>query len=286
VAAALVERIRWAHRQRRKFRVFIVLPLLPAFESEVSQLNGATVRLIIHYHLQTICRGDGSIVQQLTRHGIDWHEYISFCSLRTYGHLNSGHGPVASEQIYVHSKLLIVDDLLAIIGSANINDRSLLGHRDGELAVLVRDTPSLSTVLGGRSYQAGPFVHSLRASLFSEHLSETVDDVVSKDICSDEFFHGQWRAIAGRNSQIYRTLFRCIPDDTVRSWADYQQFIETPYRPVPGHLATIMPPDSVSQLLEQLQGHLVEFPTQFLADENLASVFPAKEFVLPADLFI
>ena len=30
-----------------------------------------------------------------------------------------------TEQIYVHSKLLIADDLVAILGSANINDRSL-----------------------------------------------------------------------------------------------------------------------------------------------------------------
>lgn len=36
-------------------------------------------------------------------------------------------------QIYVHSKLLIIDDRIALIGSANINDRSLLGSRDSEV---------------------------------------------------------------------------------------------------------------------------------------------------------
>jgi phosphatidylserine/phosphatidylglycerophosphate/cardiolipin synthase-like enzyme len=34
-----------------------------------------------------------------------------------------------TEQIYIHSKLLIVDDRLVICGSANINDRSMLGKR-------------------------------------------------------------------------------------------------------------------------------------------------------------
>ena len=37
--------------------------------------------------------------------------------------------------IYVHSKMMIVDDKRTIIGSANINDRSMLGSRDSELAV-------------------------------------------------------------------------------------------------------------------------------------------------------
>ena len=36
-------------------------------------------------------------------------------------------------QVYVHSKIMIVDDRVALIGSANINDRSLLGSRDSEV---------------------------------------------------------------------------------------------------------------------------------------------------------
>lgn len=42
-----------------------------------------------------------------------------------------------TEIIYVHSKLMIVDDRRCIIGSANINDRSLLGTRDSELACVI-----------------------------------------------------------------------------------------------------------------------------------------------------
>jgi len=36
-------------------------------------------------------------------------------------------------QVYVHSKIMIVDDCITLIGSANINDRSLLGSRDSEV---------------------------------------------------------------------------------------------------------------------------------------------------------
>ena len=37
----------------------------------------------------------------------------------------------------MHSKLLIADDRLVICGSANINDRSMLGKRDSEIAVII-----------------------------------------------------------------------------------------------------------------------------------------------------
>ena len=45
---------------------------------------------------------------------------------------------VAHETIYVHSKLAIADDERCIIGSANINDRSLMGDRDSEVAVVIQ----------------------------------------------------------------------------------------------------------------------------------------------------
>lgn len=38
-------------------------------------------------------------------------------------------------QIYIHSKGMIVDDEYVIVGSANINQRSLEGTRDTEIAM-------------------------------------------------------------------------------------------------------------------------------------------------------
>merc|ERR1719505_69342 len=48
-------------------------------------------------------------------------------------------GLLHAEQIYVHSKVLIVDDDKMIIGSANINDRSLIVGRDSEACVIVSE---------------------------------------------------------------------------------------------------------------------------------------------------
>ena len=45
---------------------------------------------------------------------------------------------VEHEAIYIHSKLLLADDEQCLIGSANINDRSLLGSRDSEVCIHIK----------------------------------------------------------------------------------------------------------------------------------------------------
>lgn len=64
----------------------------------------------------------------------DPSEYITFHGLRAHAMLN---GTLVTELIYVHSKLLIVDDSTVICGSANINDRSMIATRDSEIAVII-----------------------------------------------------------------------------------------------------------------------------------------------------
>lgn len=40
---------------------------------------------------------------------------------------------------------MIIDDRLMVIGSANINDRSLIGDRDSELAIVLEDNQEVSS---------------------------------------------------------------------------------------------------------------------------------------------
>lgn len=51
-------------------------------------------------------------------------------------------------------------------GSANINDRSMLGNRDSELAVFVEDEDRVPSVMDGQEYQAGPLTLALRKECF------------------------------------------------------------------------------------------------------------------------
>jgi phospholipase D1/2 len=57
-------------------------------------------------------------------------QYISFYA--TDAELR---GVPVTELIYVPSKLMIVDDDYVILGSASINDRSMLDRNDSEIAV-------------------------------------------------------------------------------------------------------------------------------------------------------
>ena len=56
--------------------------------------------------------------------------------------------------------------LVLLIGSANINDRSMLGKRDSEMAVIVQDTETVPSVMDGEEYQAGRFAQGLRLQSF------------------------------------------------------------------------------------------------------------------------
>lgn len=51
-------------------------------------------------------------------------------------------------------------------GSANINDRSMLGKRDSEVAVIYEDIQTVKSVMDGQEYQAGRFGLSLRLECF------------------------------------------------------------------------------------------------------------------------
>jgi len=68
--------------------------------------------------------------------------------------------------IYVHSKLMVVDDEVAIVGSANINMRSMAGSRDTELAVSCYQPGHTAAAEGVPRGQ----IHGFRMSLWAEHL--------------------------------------------------------------------------------------------------------------------
>jgi phospholipase D1/2 len=177
IGDALVERITRASKNDETWRAIIIIPLIPGFQNTVEQEGGTSVRLIMQYQYRSICRGESSIFGRLRSLGIDPEDYIQFYSLRQWGRL----GPrksLVTEQLYIHAKTMVVDDRVAIIGSANINERSMLGNRDSECAAIVRDTDMLWSTMNGKPYQVGRFPHSLRMRLMREHLGLDVDKIM------------------------------------------------------------------------------------------------------------
>nr|CAH7741167.1 unnamed protein product [Callosobruchus chinensis] len=226
IAEALYKRIITAHKSKQVFRVYVVMPLLPGFEGEVGGASGTSLHAITHWNYLSISQGKDAILNRLKEAGIeDPTQYISFYGLRTHSVLN---GEPITELIYVHSKLMIVDDKTVICGSANINDRSLIGKRDSEIAVIIEDEAFEDGIMNGSAFPCGQFSGSLRKYLFKEHLgvlgkeNELFDFDVTDPI-SDHFYHEIWRKSASLNTEFYEKVFHCLPTDSVQTFADLKK---------------------------------------------------------------
>ena len=104
-----------------------MLPLLPGFEGDVSDDSSAVMRVQLYWEYETVSRGKNSLLARLSSIP-SLENYIKILSLRNHCLIDKSI-PV-TEILYIHSKLMIVDDSKVILGSANINDRSMLGDRD------------------------------------------------------------------------------------------------------------------------------------------------------------
>jgi phospholipase D1/2 len=130
--------------------------------------------------LKSLPTTNTAIQNELITHGMSekWKDYLTVLNLRNYGHTTNA---VVTEMIYVHAKLLIVDDAVAVIGSANINDRSLNGNGDTELAsVIVDNTNAQVTEVGqGIKIITRKFARDLRIQLWKKHLGMVVDQTTT-----------------------------------------------------------------------------------------------------------
>jgi phospholipase D1/2 len=154
----------------------------------------------------------------ITEVGDEWKEYLTLLNLRNWEMIG---GQPVTEQIYVHSKLLIADDRVAILGSANINDRSQLGGRDSELAVIVTDeAPKSASITGKDKVAVSTSVHDFRVKLWTKLFglaggnkpAEELREVLEKPAAPET-----WRKIqqvAADNADRYAEAFAFIPRDT------------------------------------------------------------------------
>ncbi|KAH7922026.1 phospholipase D [Leucogyrophana mollusca] len=173
IGDALVHRIIRAHREGTPWKCCIVIPLFPGFPFPVDHSDASAIRIILECQNRTISRGPHSIFSRLRKEGIDPDNYISVFSLRNWAKMRGD--ILTTEIVYIHGKVCIVDDRLAIIGSANINERSQRGDRDSEIAAVIRDTDMIEGTMAGRPFQVGRFAHTLRMRLMREHVGVDVD---------------------------------------------------------------------------------------------------------------
>ncbi|KAI5293929.1 hypothetical protein KEM52_004995 [Ascosphaera acerosa] len=188
-------------------------------------------------------------------------------------------GQFVSEELYIHTKVLIADDRTAIIGSANMNDRSQLGSHDSEIAVIIQDPTEVPSMMNGEPYVVSKFAASLRRHLFKKHLgllppqicSQPDDNCLPVGVPNDfdfdapesklvedplsEEFQELWRSQARTNTAVFRRVFHAVPDDRVRTWDQYQAFFEAYFK---GADVQAADGETVEQVEEEQQHKLVK----------------------------
>ncbi|KAL6639645.1 hypothetical protein ACP70R_023375 [Stipagrostis hirtigluma subsp. patula] len=172
-------------KARERFAAYIVIPMWPE-----GNPTTAAMQEILYWQGHTMSMMYKIVADALRKEGLhETHhpqDYLNFYCLGkrevsgdvpSTSHSNENSGLRLAQKfrrfmIYVHSKGMVVDDEYVIIGSANINQRSMDGSRDTEIAMGAYQ-PHYSWA-GSSSPPRGQ-VYGYRMSLWAEHLG-TVEE--------------------------------------------------------------------------------------------------------------
>jgi phosphatidylserine/phosphatidylglycerophosphate/cardiolipin synthase-like enzyme len=155
-------------RQNRSLQLICVVPRYP---DKDGRLSGPSARL-----------AQGRVIALLQTAGGD--------RVGIYDLENDGGTP-----IYVHSKVCIIDDVWAAVGSDNLNRRSWTHDSEVCCAVIDSELDHRAPLdPGGLGDGSRRFARNLRLSLWAEHLGRSPDDPALLNI---EESAALWRQIAG-----------------------------------------------------------------------------------------
>jgi phospholipase D1/2 len=153
----------------------------------------------------------------------------------------------------------------------------------------------IESTMNGEPYQAARLAATLRRHLWREHLgllppqdhnatedpnAQPPDDCPNdneegpeqdfvRDPLNDELWEA-WTRQATTNTEIFRFLFRADPDDHITTFEEYDHF--APRKTIKqGHLHDpFLPVHIVRENLDQVKGHLVWMPLDFLKNAEMA----------------
>jgi phospholipase D1/2 len=169
ITQKLVEKI----ISNQRFVAYIVIPMFP---------NGnpanSSIQQMLFYQYRTMEMMYKRVAEAIKEsgsntHPTDWLLFLCLGKREEKGphldKLEEPTEPMAKQfrqtlrfPIYVHSKMMIVDDAYIILGSANINERSMSGSRDTEMCVGCWQPSFTHQNPNGE-------VHRFRMSLWTEH---------------------------------------------------------------------------------------------------------------------
>jgi len=185
VPLEIVTRITTAITNGEDFRAYILIPIHP----EGDPSSGA-VQEILYWQWRTMQMMYKKIAKAIEAAESNAHptDYLSFFCLGKRESSDEAPDDLEAPEpnsvaekarthmrfmIYVHSKLAIMDDEYCIVGSANVNERSMNGNRDTEMAVGMYQPQYTKEELGDEPITGA--VGVFRQSVWAEHLGVASD---------------------------------------------------------------------------------------------------------------
>lgn len=168
---------------------------------------------------------------------------------------------------------MIVDDSRMIVGSANINDRSLVGNHDSELATYIHGPLNAEVRLcDGTVFEVNKDIFELRTKLFEDHFGLLSDDTIAPHT---EFCWKHCWNIMKINTQAYDEIFHCYPSNKFKNFHALM------------NAKKMFDDQAFEEIRDLIQGTAIEYCYSFLIDENLENakqedlglmVMPKKAF--------
>lgn len=146
---------------------------------------------------------------------------------------------------------MIVDDQVLVLGSANLNDRSMLGSRDSELAVRIAGPQDTQVMTDQGLWPVNSKIHQFRRSIFGEHFGVDIPFPTNTD-CWNTMV-----SILTFNTKFYNQAFKIFPSNEYKSFAAMskrnKEFDMTYF----------------GENSQGVRGFAVEYPYYFLNDEDI-----------------
>lgn len=184
-------------------------------------------------------------------------------------------GKWCTQSVFVHSKVLLVDDKYMVCGSANVNDRSLMGDRDSELGVLLTDDHEpdmIDSTMAGKPFRSGRTLLNFRLRTFRAFLG--LDEGGADDgaiIDPVTAFGRLWSATAAKNRALLSAVFKYTPRDSITSFSQWSKIKEASFGEGDDDTGSPYVEGSDPDQLTEFRGLLVTYPRLFLGDQEKRS---------------
>ena len=181
---------------------------------------------------------------------------------------------------------MIIDDKTVIIGSANINERSMFGDRDSDLVAMIEEKQEFTNmksktkfIMDGKiNYNASNFSVEFRKALMAERLGINQGDSILDDPVSDKLF-SLFLMRAKNNTKIYQDIFKCYPDNSFWSFQSIKDSDKIKKSEKTEDLL-----NKYNKFKDKIQGHILKFPLLFLKDESFWTLISISQTML--EIFI